>query len=83
MRLDYSSQSHGDINFHEIWNSIEMILLRWGGGGGGVKKMYENHIFQCMGKIICVEFQNSAFLVLLIINLIYLKQNWSSAMNIW
>ena len=47
------------------------LCMGGGGGGGGVKNAYEllnlralrisilhqSHIFQCMGKIFCVEFQ--------------------------
>ena len=42
-------------------------LPRGGGGGGGgvvqkrvralISVLHKNHIFQCMGKIFCVEFQ--------------------------
>ena len=40
------------------WRCISWLTLAEGMGGGGFKNaLYKNHIFQCMGKIFCVEFQ--------------------------
>ena len=34
-------------------NTYELLSLR----APKISKLYKNHIFQCMGKIFCVEFQ--------------------------
>ena len=51
--MDYGTHIYSPATGGRFKNTYELLNLR----ALKISKLHKNHIFQCMGKIFCVEFQ--------------------------